>query len=227
MPGTYYVNGDGHNVAATGSGNQITVGLTGITQHTVQVGGASNALTQIANGTTGQVLTATTGADPSWQAAGGGAPANNCCFYAYINASITGVTGDGTAYDIPFNATLFDNGSNFNTGTGVFTAPVTGNYYLNTLIQLNNLGIGHNDATINFNVNSGTIYYQVAELNPFVIASSTALVMAGSIVVALNANDTVVSELNISGSTKTVDVIGSASTQFISPTSFQGYLLTS
>ena len=91
MPGTYYVNGDGQNVAATGSGNQITVGLTGITQYCVQVGGASDSLTQIANGTTGQVLTATTGSNPSWQAGGGGSSFT----WSLITASQTAVINNG------------------------------------------------------------------------------------------------------------------------------------
>lgn len=69
-----------HSLVTLNSGNNITVtgggplslggvasfNLTGTTNHTVQVGNASGSLTSIANGTTGQVLTATTGADPSW-----------------------------------------------------------------------------------------------------------------------------------------------------------------
>jgi hypothetical protein len=58
-----------NNIKTTGTvgPNTLTIGLNGITQNRVQVGGASNTLTQIANGTTGQVLTATTGGNPTWQ----------------------------------------------------------------------------------------------------------------------------------------------------------------
>lgn len=63
--------------------NEQTTGITGFsgtafvgsaaTQHCVQVGGStSSTLTSIANGTTGQVFTANTGADPSWQTSSGG-----------------------------------------------------------------------------------------------------------------------------------------------------------
>lgn len=59
----------GSNIATTGTvgPNTLTVNLDGITQYSVQVGGASDSLTQITNGTTGQVLTAVTGGDPIWQ----------------------------------------------------------------------------------------------------------------------------------------------------------------
>jgi hypothetical protein len=51
----------------------IHISLAGITQHSVQIGGAAETLTQLANGTTGQVLTAQTGADPIWAASTSGA----------------------------------------------------------------------------------------------------------------------------------------------------------
>lgn len=39
-----------------------------VTQHDVLIGGANGAISSLTNGTTGQVLTASTGADPSWSA---------------------------------------------------------------------------------------------------------------------------------------------------------------
>lgn len=58
----------GNNLTTTGTvgPNTLTISLTGITQHSVQIGGAAEALTQLANGSTGQILTAQTGADPIW-----------------------------------------------------------------------------------------------------------------------------------------------------------------
>ena len=65
----------GNNLATTGTigPNTVTLHLAGITQHSVQIGGAAQSLTQLANGTTGQVLTAQTGADPIWASASVGA----------------------------------------------------------------------------------------------------------------------------------------------------------
>jgi len=46
----------------------LTVGITGTTNHAVQVGNAAGGLTSIAVGTTGQVLTGVTGGDPVFAA---------------------------------------------------------------------------------------------------------------------------------------------------------------
>ncbi len=47
-------------------GNLIAISVSGTTNHAVQVGNSTGSLTSIPNGTTGQVLTAQTGADPIW-----------------------------------------------------------------------------------------------------------------------------------------------------------------
>jgi len=52
------------------------------------------------------------------------------CFAAKTSSDKTNVTGDGTAYTVIWDTSIFDNNSDFNTGTGTFTAPVTGKYYL-------------------------------------------------------------------------------------------------
>jgi len=54
------------SITIAGSGSTLTTQLTGITNHSLQVGAGTATLTQLANGTTGQVLTAVTGADPIW-----------------------------------------------------------------------------------------------------------------------------------------------------------------
>lgn len=62
--GVLNIFGDSHNVTTTGSGNTVTVGLTGITQHSLQVGGAAEALTQLGVASNGQLPIGSTGADP-------------------------------------------------------------------------------------------------------------------------------------------------------------------
>lgn len=52
------------NVITSGLVDTITIGLTGITNHSVLVGGASNTITSLGAGTNGQVLIGSTGADP-------------------------------------------------------------------------------------------------------------------------------------------------------------------
>lgn len=49
-------------------------------------------------------------------------------FLAYVNTTITDVTGDSSSYQIIFDTEVFDSGGDFNLGTSTFTAPVTGKY---------------------------------------------------------------------------------------------------
>ena len=62
--GVLNIFGDSHNITTSGSGNTVTVGLTGITQHSLQVGGAAEALTQLGVASNGQLPIGSTGADP-------------------------------------------------------------------------------------------------------------------------------------------------------------------
>ena len=56
----------GANISITGTATAPIVNVAGTTIHSVQVGTGSTGLTQIAVGTTGQVLTGVTGSDPVW-----------------------------------------------------------------------------------------------------------------------------------------------------------------
>ena len=55
-----------------------------IIQHDVIIGAANEAIASVPNGTTGQVLTANTGADPSWVTLPGGLTEN--FIQVYLNA---------------------------------------------------------------------------------------------------------------------------------------------
>lgn len=131
----------GSNLTTTGTAgpNTLTVSLSGITQHDVQVGGAGNSLTQIANGTAGQYLTAQTAADPIWTT-----PTqpnfSPVAFSAYIAVQVPNFYGDGNYYIVPCDTELFDVGNNYNLATNVFTAPVTGKYLFTAVVGMINLG---------------------------------------------------------------------------------------
>ena len=63
----------GNNIATTGAGSTVTIDVAGTTQYAVQVGSAAGALSSLALGNAGEVLTSNgAGADPSWQAAAAG-----------------------------------------------------------------------------------------------------------------------------------------------------------
>lgn len=103
----------GNNIHTSGSGNTITVSVSDTTQHAVQIGNGTNSLTSLAIGTTGQVLTGQTGADPIWASAaassititgdsGGGLTGNSFTF----TGGTTGLTFSGSGTTETLTGTL-------------------------------------------------------------------------------------------------------------------------
>lgn len=68
--------------------------------------------------------------------------ANPYRFSAYKSASST--ISDTTATDVVFNTEYYDKNANYNSTTGVFTAPVTGLYQFSFLVTLMGNGTGTN-----------------------------------------------------------------------------------
>ena len=66
--GNWNIVGTG-STTASGSGSTLTVQLTGLTNHALQVGAGTATLTQLGSGTTGQILQTNTTADPTWSTA--------------------------------------------------------------------------------------------------------------------------------------------------------------
>lgn len=66
--GNWNIVGTGSTTAA-GSGSTLTVQLTGLTNHALQIGAGTATLTQLGAGSTGQVLQTNSSADPTWSTA--------------------------------------------------------------------------------------------------------------------------------------------------------------
>jgi len=139
-------------------------------------------------------------------------------FQAYNNTTRSNETGDGTTYTVICNKEVEDNESNYDTTTGVFTAPVAGRYLFFAAVLQTNLGAGHNLSTMNF-VRSGN-GIQYGNINSGVVRTANAgesntYSMTGTMIYHLNASDTVGLSTYAGGSTKTVGVFaGSANTFF-------------
>jgi hypothetical protein len=128
------------------------------------------------------------------------------CFLAYNSASDADQTGDATIYTVVCDTEVIDANADYDTGTGVFTAPVGGKYLLQFQVILSQLGGAHathtllivtSNRTYTFEDNFGT--------NPFAQRSLTCSVIAD-----MDAADTATFKIQISGSTKTVDIFGGA-----------------
>lgn len=140
-------------------------------------------------------------------------------FSAYVSSTINNVTGDGTIYTIVFDTSLFDQGSNFNTGTGIFTAPVAGKYMFCANVTLSDIGAAHTDGVMLFV--SNTHQYATCYGTTFAQSASGLLGYTATIITSMAVNDTMQVEVQVAGGTKTVDVFGSSNIY----SGFSGYLL--
>ena len=129
-------------------------------------------------------------------------------FLANMNASDDDVTGDGTQYFVTYDTEIFDQNSDFNTGTYTFTAPVTGRYFATYILVYHDIAANHGDSLIqmHYSNNQNTQSFRV---NPSVLRyGGSTINLTGSQVIDMDAADICHIALTISGGTKTVDVTG-------------------
>lgn len=142
------------------------------------------------------------------------------CFDAYNSATDADVTGDGTAYTIICNTEVTDQGGDYDNATGIFTAPVAGNYLFTGTVYLEQVGVAHTNAAFRLVITGGTTPYTVL-INPSAINIGGDIAFNISKIVKLTAAGTAKLTITVTGSTKTVDVSGAADGR----TSFSGALI--
>lgn len=133
------------------------------------------------------------------------------CFFAYANANITNVTGDGTTYTIAFNTEYFDQGNNFASNT--FTAPTTGKYLFAVDIKLSNFAVGHTvgyAALVIAGTSAATQQYW--NVNPANVRDANNNLHFSGVIgpITMTSGDTITAQVTVSNSTKTVTLKGAA-----------------
>lgn len=95
-------------------------------------------------------------------------------FSAYLSSPQSNLTGDSTNYFIIFNGILINTGGAYNPATGIFTAPVAGNYMFSYAIQIFNLNVAHSvfSAGIGDTSSSLTTLFSNSWANPFVSSTT-------------------------------------------------------
>lgn len=68
---------------------------------------------------------------------------NNVSFSVRQNSNLTNKTGANADYTILFDTKISDPGNNYNTGTGLYTAPISGMYYFATMFNMDCGGGSH------------------------------------------------------------------------------------
>jgi hypothetical protein len=80
--------------------------------------------------------------------------ANKSAFIAYLSATQSDKTGDGTTYTVPIDSEVYDQGSDY--ASNVFTAPTTGRYSFSGNVLLSGLTTSHTSYYVNLVTNNRT-----------------------------------------------------------------------
>ena len=141
-------------------------------------------------------------------------------FSAYLSSTANDVTGDATVYTVAFNTKIFDQQTNYNTGTYTFTAPVTGHYIFSVIYLIGGLTASHTRGYNGIVTTSKSFYTDTmnytALKNP-----SNQLAVNNAVFVAMTAGDTAYAAIGVDNGTKVVDIIGSSAPNTV----FQGALI--
>lgn len=128
------------------------------------------------------------------------------------------VTGSGTAYTILCNTADINRGSDYSTSTGIFTAPVDGDYLFGATVQLNGVTSAMTDASLRI-LTSHQDYY-VFILTGTCKSVNNILTLGGTVLVPLTAGETARAIVTATGAGSDV-----ASVPNNGVTVFWGYLL--
>jgi hypothetical protein len=137
--------------------------------------------------------------------AGGLQMPGNPSFLAHNSGTDSNVTGNATVFKVEFNSEITDQGSDFDTTTGTFTAPVAGNYLLTTIVRMS--GITAAADTIYLNLVTSNRNYWNYKANTNSLPSNQTVQL--SIIADMDAGDTAYVNVRVTGeASDVVDVLG-------------------
>lgn len=141
-------------------------------------------------------------------------------FLATKSADTNDVTGDGTTYTIICNTEVNDRTGEYDNATGIYTAGVTGDRIFAGSVWLRQIGVLHTGGFAQVVTTGRTFSFNLMNYGAMKDVNNELVLAFCTPPLPMAATDTAVLKVNVSGSTKTVDVGGSGML-----TSFGGRLL--
>jgi trimeric autotransporter adhesin len=173
----------------TGSGNQqlaqtFISGINGVS--------VAGPITNISSGD--QLGVATLTSDVSGRVTNANQPA----FSVYLNSPTGAVTGSGTLYTVIFDTTSFDQGTNFNLGSGTFTVPISGIYNFSFTVLTQGLVVGNTSIQL-FIFKNGSSSYSGYYTNPYPLSVSGLYAATINTLIQCAASDAITFALLVGG----------------------------
>jgi hypothetical protein len=161
---------------------------------------------QIATGASSNyVLTSDSSGNASWQPKASG---TNSAVSVYLTNTQANVTGNGAIGTLVCDTVLFDINGYYNTGSGVFTAPTTGKYFINCNIYCTNISSAMNLSLAQIHTPSKS-YNSYMNPVPVLDPNNQGYSFSISTFVNLSASDQITASLNLyNGSSNTANFLG-------------------
>ena len=218
----------GTSISTSGATDTLTIALDGdvATTYTSDSGTATPAANNINIVGGSGISTSAAGSTVTVTHTG---PGTTSAFFATLTATDSNVIGNITFYQVPFDTTVFDINSDFDTVNNYFVAPYDGIYFFKANVAMSGITSAMDNGEIAIVVNSGPPTYPHClgnNWNYVPIINGTQFDIAMSAYFSLSAGDTVKTVVSLNGAVSdTADIIISGTAKdYI--TWFQGSLVT-
>jgi hypothetical protein len=134
--------------------------------------------------------------------------ASQPCSSAYMASVVSNATGDGTNVTVIFDSEFVDQGNCYNNATGVFTAPIAGNYQYNYQVALRDVGVLNTSGwavVVYGGGNFDSTFFNPTAVNDTV---DNYCIVKGSGIIPMTASATLSITITVNGGTKIVDIAG-------------------